>query len=979
MSSWKKIIGTQEQEFRVGLTGAKIASVGTGLEVKNASDNLTDIKALTFTGSGAYLTDISISGANITGEVPFAAVANSVAGGNVSGQVFSAASADVAYSVDGANVVGIVSLATTAYSVDGANVVGQVANAASADIALSVAGANVTGEVTFAATANAVAGANVSGQVANAASADVALSVAGANVSGQVANAASADVALSVAGANVVGQVTNAASSDVALSVAGANVTGEVPFAATANAVAGANVSGQVANAASADVALSVAGANVSGQVANAASADVALSVAGANVVGEVATANYAAYAGNVTIAAQPIITSVGTLTSLTVAGVTALGAVGNVKITGGTTGQMLTTDGTGNLSFVTPTVFTPLKYTREWHVSPTSGNDTTGNGSYEKPYATIMKAHSVIISGEAVFLHGGVYTENVTWTKTNTDIIGLTSGGLIDTSGTWIVGTTTGASVRLRDISFNGTFTQNGTGRIFFSRCNVKNTFTKTSGEYLQANDTEFSAGVSINSAGNVVIKGGQTSGLTVNHASAIVNIGGLISGAVFTNTLGTLLVNDSIIYSATPTTAAITSAAGTATYLYNTTTATSSGTQARVTLAGFWSMADVRFDRANSTLTGTNLGTVSYSDALTVFGITNLNAVGNVKITGGTSGQFLRTDGTGNLSFASVDATAIQNGTSNVKIATAAGNIAMSVAGTSNVVVVSSGAMDLTGNLNITGNVNVTGNLNYQNVTDMVVGDPLIFIGANNSADTFDLGFSALYNNGSNVHTGFARDATDGTWKLFDGVATAPTTTVDFASGSLGAIAVGNASVGNLVVTGDVTAYGIVAADSLQIDGETDTDTLVVQNGADLGDVATLTIDGGNAGEVLSTDGSGVLSWIPFPSTADALKTVLVPFQYSTASAMSVPIPVGSIIDEVRVIVDAAFDGAAVVAVGNNATVDAYAATTDTLLSLTDRFDFPQSAGALGAADNIVVTVTGGGATMGSGRVIVSYSTPV
>lgn len=341
---------------------------------------------------------------------------------------------------------------------------------------------------------------------------------------------------------------------------------------------------------------------------------------------------------------------------AVTIKGVTTLGPVGNVKISGGTSGQMLTTDGSGNLSFTTPTSFTPFKYTREWHVSPDLGNDTTGNGSYEKPYKTIMKAHSVIISGEALFLHNGVYAENVTWTKTNTDIIGMTAGGLVDTTGTWAVGTTTGASVRIRDVSFAGTFTQNGTGRLFFRRCSVKNTFSKPSGEYLQANDTEFSAGVSITSAGNVVIKGGQTSGLTVNHASAVVNVSNLISGAVFTNTAGVLLVNDSIVYSATPTTNAITSSAGSYTYLYNATTATSSGTQARVSLAGFWSMADVRFDRANSTLTGTNLGSTSYSDALSVFGITTLGAVGNVKITGGSNGQVLTTNGSGNLSFTTV-----------------------------------------------------------------------------------------------------------------------------------------------------------------------------------------------------------------------------------------------------------------------------------------------------------------------------------
>jgi hypothetical protein len=74
----------------------------------------------------------------------------------------------------------------------------------------------------------------------------------------------------------------------------------------------------------------------------------------------------------SVTNAAQPNITSVGTLTSLTVAGTGAnvngtltvtgnialsgtdisLGAVGNLRITGGTSGQVLSTNGNGVLSW---------------------------------------------------------------------------------------------------------------------------------------------------------------------------------------------------------------------------------------------------------------------------------------------------------------------------------------------------------------------------------------------------------------------------------------------------------------------------------------------------------------------------------------------------------------------------------------------------------------------------------------------------
>jgi hypothetical protein len=77
----------------------------------------------------------------------------------------------------------------------------------------------------------------------------------------------------------------------------------------------------------------------------------VANSVAGANVSGQVANA---LIAGTVYTAAQPAITSVGTLTGLTVSGVSTLGAVGNVKITGGSNGQFLSTDGNGNLSWKT-------------------------------------------------------------------------------------------------------------------------------------------------------------------------------------------------------------------------------------------------------------------------------------------------------------------------------------------------------------------------------------------------------------------------------------------------------------------------------------------------------------------------------------------------------------------------------------------------------------------------------------------------
>ena len=58
---------------------------------------------------------------------------------------------------------------------------------------------------------------------------------------------------------------------------------------------------------------------------------------------------------GNIITSSQPNITTLGSLTGLTVNGVSNLGPVGNVTITGGTAGYVLSTDGLGDLSWIVP------------------------------------------------------------------------------------------------------------------------------------------------------------------------------------------------------------------------------------------------------------------------------------------------------------------------------------------------------------------------------------------------------------------------------------------------------------------------------------------------------------------------------------------------------------------------------------------------------------------------------------------------
>jgi len=72
-----------------------------------------------------------------------------------------------------------------------------------------------------------------------------------------------------------------------------------------------------------------------------------------ANIANSANIANIANLANIVSSSSQPNITSVGNLVSLTVDGQINLGDVANVHITGGSTGYILQTDGTGNLSWV--------------------------------------------------------------------------------------------------------------------------------------------------------------------------------------------------------------------------------------------------------------------------------------------------------------------------------------------------------------------------------------------------------------------------------------------------------------------------------------------------------------------------------------------------------------------------------------------------------------------------------------------------
>ena len=104
-----------------------------------------------------------------------------------------------------------------------------------------------------------------------------------------------------------------------------------------------------------------------------------------------------------------------------------------------------------------------------------------------------------------------------------------------------------------------------------------------------------------------------------------------------------------------------------------------------------------------------------------ITVSNITNLGNVGNVIITGGSSGYVLSTNGSGNLSWIAQSAGSgsnISNGNSNVNIATANGNITFSAVGNANIMTITGTGANITGTLNVSGTTNL-GNVGNVTIT--------------------------------------------------------------------------------------------------------------------------------------------------------------------------------------------------------------------------------------------------------------------
>lgn len=140
------------------------------------------------------------------------------------------------------------------------------------------------------------------------------------------------------------------------------------------------------------------------------------------------------------------------------------------------------------------------------------------------------------------------------------------------------------------------------------------------------------------------------------------------------------------------------------------------------------------------------------------------------------------------------------------------------------------------------------------------------------------------------------------------------------------------------------------------------------------------TLPPDDGTPGQVLQTDGNGVLTWVSAGATGLALKMDTTSLAYGSSSPVAMMTTgAADIIDHIDVIIDTAFNGTPSASVGISGSTSKYFAATD--LDLTAAagtvFTVHPGIGAAGA-ESLIITYSAGGASAGAARFIVFYGTP-
>ena len=577
---------------------------------------------------------------------------------------------------------------------------------------------------------SSIAGANVSGQVGNALIAGTVYTAAQPNIT-SVGTLTSLAVTGNITSGNAnlgnnvsanfftgngiyLTGITTAGISNGNSNVSIPSSNGNVNISAVGNANVlvitgtGANITGT----------LDVTGNITAGNISISAGSGAGGSITGGNLI----SANY--ITGTLTTAAQPNITSVGTLSSLSVTGnITS----GNANLGNNVTANFFT----GNGSLLTGITVSAGN-------SIVNGNSNvlvTANGNVTTSVAG--NANILIVTGTGANISG---TLNVTG---NTTVANLSTSG-------------SGGNISNVNVVSANTFTASGNvtaGNASLGNATTANFFIGSGNNLSNIQGSNVTGAVGLatfattaNAVAGANVSGQVTFAATAN-AVAGANVSGQVTFAATANAVAGANVSGQVTFAATANSVAGANVTGAVTY------ATTANSVAGANVSGQVANALVSGTvytnaQPNITTVGSLLGlTVSNATGVVNFTTTAniaLGPVSNVHITGGSNGQYLQTDGSGNLSWSTVSTNPsnISNGNSNVSISTANGNITMSAVGNANIVTVTGTGANISGTLNTTGNVTFTGsNISLGNVGNVrITGGTANYVLSTDGAGNLD-----------------------------------------------------------------------------------------------------------------------------------------------------------------------------------------------------------------------------------------------
>jgi hypothetical protein len=581
----------------------------------NAQFNNTNLGNLAtanfFTGNGSLLT--ALTGANVSGQVANALVA---------GTVYTNAQPNIT-SVGTLTSLGVSGTITAANITANTGVFTGNGNGLS-----SLVGANVSGAVAYATTANAVAGANVSGTVANA---TYATSAGSATTAGTVTTNAQPNI-------TSVGTLTSLA---VTGNITAGNLIGPLANGNSNVYIASANGNVTIAAVGNTTMTVTGTGANITGY------ANVSGNISAGNVnAGNLLTANYSTAV--ITTAAQPNITSVGTLTSLGVSGtITAANITANTGV--------FTGNGNGLSSLVGANVTGTVANATYALSAGTAGTVTTAAQGNITSVGTLT---SLSVTGN--ISAGNISATNHTGTTSNLTgqyITTLTTGTapLVVTSTTRVAN----LNVDYANVADNINVTAPGTGTAYIVGANAS---TGNVAEWT-------SSGMSMNLATNAItattfigaLSGAATTAGTVTTAAQpnITSVGtltslgvsGTITAANITANTGVFTGNGNGLSSLVG--ANVTGTVANATYALSAGTAgtVTTNAQPNITSVGTLTSLAVTGNITNGNITGGNLVSASFlAGTLTTAAQPNITSTGtltSLSVTGNVTGGNLVTAG--------------------------------------------------------------------------------------------------------------------------------------------------------------------------------------------------------------------------------------------------------------------------------------------------------------------------------------------